>query len=176
MEFVYFKAAWDTPLEDLKKQYHKLALKHHPDRGGSEDAFKQVNAEWDYLQKHNYYIHRAANGSTYMNEREEAPDDLTARFAKIINALICLEGIEIEICGSFIWLSGDTYQWKDTLKALGFKWGRKKQKWYMAPKNYRRKGGEWSMERIRAKYGSFAVTEGVYNESDSHYLPEGTAA
>ena len=33
-------------LEDLKKQYHELAFKHHPDRGGSNEDMKTVNIEY----------------------------------------------------------------------------------------------------------------------------------
>lgn len=161
MKFKYFRAGWDTPIEDAKHQYHELVLKYHPDRGGSEEAMRQVNAEWDYLRKHNYNIHRSQNGSVYTNEREDVPDEVTQRFAKIINALICLEGVTIEICGSFIWLSGDTKPWRELLKGLGFKWSGKKRMWYLAPKRKGVRNNNWSMEKIRARHGSFVVTEGV---------------
>ena len=32
-------------LEDLKKQYHRLAMKHRPDVGGTVQAMKEINAE-----------------------------------------------------------------------------------------------------------------------------------
>ena len=35
--------------EDLKKAFRKLALQHHPDRQGSEAAFKEVNAAYAVL-------------------------------------------------------------------------------------------------------------------------------
>lgn len=34
---------------DLKSQYRSLAMANHPDRGGSEDAMKAINAEYDRL-------------------------------------------------------------------------------------------------------------------------------
>ena len=37
-------------LEDLKKQYHRLAMKHHPDVGGTEQAMKEINAEYEKLR------------------------------------------------------------------------------------------------------------------------------
>lgn len=36
--------------EMLKKAYHKAALKHHPDKGGDPDKFKQVQEAYEYLR------------------------------------------------------------------------------------------------------------------------------
>ena len=37
-------------LEELKKQYKKLAMKYHPDRpNGSEEIMKQVNNEYEKM-------------------------------------------------------------------------------------------------------------------------------
>lgn len=159
MDFKYFRAAWDTPIEEAKRQYHKLVMEHHPDRGGSEEAMKRVNAEWDYLQKHNYNIHQAANGAVYTDEQQDVPDEVTQRFAKIVSTLIGMEGVGIEICGSFIWLSGETYPWKEQLKELGFRWSRKKRMWYLAPSKRHHRSSDWSMDQIRARHGSLVVAE-----------------
>lgn len=35
--------------DDIKKAYRKMAMKHHPDRGGDEKAFKEVNEANDIL-------------------------------------------------------------------------------------------------------------------------------
>ena len=159
MKFEYFKVNFQTPIEDCKKQYHKLALKYHPDHGGTDEAFVQINKEWDWLQRHNYNIHRDMEGNIYTDDRQDMPDEVTEKFAALITALIRLDGVGIEICGSFIWLSGETYQWRDAIRALGFKWSRNKKMWYMAPTKRRARNNNWSMERIRAAHGSFVVTE-----------------
>ena len=30
--------------DEIKKAYRKLAVKHHPDKGGDEQTFKEINA------------------------------------------------------------------------------------------------------------------------------------
>lgn len=37
--------------EDLKKTFHQLAHKHHPDKGGDVEHFKKLSAAYTYLQK-----------------------------------------------------------------------------------------------------------------------------
>jgi curved DNA-binding protein CbpA len=48
-------------LEYLKKQYRKLALKHHPDKNGntfeSNERFKKINEAYTYLKNENKYLY-----------------------------------------------------------------------------------------------------------------------
>lgn len=161
MKFQYFDASHLTTIEEAKRQYRKLALKHHPDMGGSLEAMQQVNAEWDYLRKHNYNIHETKDGGTYTDWSQDTPDDVTNAYAEIIEQLIHMEGVLIEICGSFIWLSGNTYDHKSEIKALGFRWASKKRMWFLAPKDWRKRSRrELSMGEIRDTYGSQTVGVG----------------
>jgi len=36
---------------DIKAAYRKLALKHHPDKGGDEEEFKKVAAAYEWINK-----------------------------------------------------------------------------------------------------------------------------
>lgn len=38
-----------TSFSDLKKEYRRLALLHHPDKGGDENAMKAINGEFERL-------------------------------------------------------------------------------------------------------------------------------
>jgi hypothetical protein len=75
---------------------------------------------------------------------------------EIIEKLMHMEGIEAELCGSWIWCRGNTYEYKDQLKAMGFKWSKSKSSWHW---HHEETGSRWyrgkaSMDQIRAKYGS----------------------
>ncbi len=42
----------DLTLSELKKAFHKQALKHHPDKGGDIEEFKKIQAAYDLLKKY----------------------------------------------------------------------------------------------------------------------------
>ena len=77
----------------------------------------------------------------------------------VIRRLGTMEGVVTEVCGSFLWLSGNTYAYRHEIKAMGFKWARGKRKWYLAPKEWAgSRGNGWSMDRIRAEHGSRVIS------------------
>lgn len=158
MKFQYFKTDLSTNLtiEDAKKQYYKLCLRWHPDRpNGDLKAMQTINAEWDYIKAHNYNVHTTKSGSTYTDWSQQNPDDVTERFAEIIERLIHLEGLIIEICGTWLWVSGDTKTHKGTLKEIGMRWAPKKAMWYMKPEGWRKRSRkEYTIDEIRSAYGS----------------------
>ncbi|WP_141049643.1 hypothetical protein [Aliarcobacter cryaerophilus] len=126
-------------INEAKKIYKTLAKKLHPDIGGSEEDFKILNEIYNNLIEHKIYF---SNSSKFDIELE-----------KIISLILHFENINIELVGSWIWVSGDTKEIKEKLKEIGFKWASKKKMWYygeMKAKNPNPK----SMEEIKTKYGS----------------------
>ena len=55
---------------------------------------------------------------TYTRHTTETAEE----FRTIIELLLKLDGITVELCGSWLWLSGETKQHKDALKAAGCRW------------------------------------------------------
>ena len=147
-----------TTVEELKKQYKKLACKHHPDvDGGSESDMKEINSEYDILFEKLKDIHQAADGSTYT--AKEATTETADEFKDIIEALIHLDGINIEICGSWLWITGNTYPHRQQLKELRFRFSKSKTAWYYHTSDYKKTSKKtYSLDQIRDLYGSETIT------------------
>ena len=156
MEFKYFKVESNMTVDLLKKQYRKLAFKYHPDMGGTNREMKEVIAEYERALG----VIGKAQGKDYKLDQE---------FVDIIEALIKLrmQGVEIEICGWFLYLHGDTRTYKEKLKELRFRWAPKKRTWYWKPPWYRKRNRrDWTMDQIREKYGSQKVHHSQEREQD----------
>lgn len=155
-----------TTLEELKAIYKKLAMKHHPDRGGDVEVMKEINSLYDEYFEKLKTVHKNCKGETFTKETDE-----TAEFYKnIINELLKMKGVEIEIIGCFIWLSGNTKEHKDAIKALGFRFSGDKKQWWLAPKGYRkryRKNHKFSMNEIRGMYGTSGIFHGKEKEDNA---------
>lgn len=146
---------FETPIEDIKRQYVELVKLHHPDVGGTTEDMAAINAEYERLVKHHYNIHRGRDGQVYTDERQDAPDESASQFAGWITRVVGM-GLTAEVCGRWVWIYGDTYQHKDELRAMGAGWSRNKRMWYLRPadQGHRHHRHAQDMEEIRAKYGS----------------------
>ncbi len=131
-----------------KAAYRQACAKYHPDRNPAGlEMMKAVNQAWDALRDCEPF------------GLDEAVSDHGEQLDAILNSIIDLEGVEIEICGCWIWLSGDTRQHKEALKAAGFWWANQKKQWYWKPADSKRsKGRGMDMEEIRSRHGSERVT------------------
>lgn len=150
-----------STLDALKARYRELAKAHHPDLHPEEgdDVMEAINAEYDELVRRFFRV--SSDGCTKATA-EQAHDaaDMATAYREAVYKVIHLDGLEIELCGAWLWVSGDTYKHRDALKAAGYRWASAKKMWYWRAEEYaghsrRRK---MDIDDIRAKYGSERVT------------------
>ena len=110
--------------EQLKAQYKKLAFKLHPLKTGNPAPFNEMIKEYEsHLSDLLHFEFRNIS-------RIDSELQIDKEMRDILNKIIHLQGIIINFVGSWLWLSGDTYQVKETIKAAGFKFSGKKKAWY----------------------------------------------
>lgn len=142
-----------TP-ETTKAAYRRACSMYHPDRNPEGlEMMKAVNAAYDVLKD---YTGSTANDDTsFADALHEA-----------IKFAVSLQGVCVEICGAWVWLSGNTRAHAEALKNTkntfadqnGFRWAPKKKMWYFRPMDWKSSGrGRLDMESIRDKYGSQTV-------------------
>ncbi len=144
-------------IEQIKKRYRELAQKFHPDKSsGNTETMKQINLQYEQFKNKKFTGVNHETQKTY--EQTFDPFD---GYREIIDKLINLEGITIELCGTWLWITGVKKEDKEKqaiLKELKFTYHPKKVMWYWKPGTYRKKSKrELSIEEIRNLYGSQKV-------------------
>lgn len=156
-------------LEQLRKEYKRLLKLHHPDNGGTKEASRTINNEYEALFKILKDRHdskeaadTADNSKATDNSKSNMYDfEADKALREVLQKIINFEGIEIEIIGCWIWVSGDTYRHKAELKETGFKWASQKKMWYFHNDSYRKSSNKkLNIEDIRNYYGSQKVKTG----------------
>lgn len=140
--------------EQLKKAYRALAMKLHPDMGGDTAEFQAMQNEFEQMWERLKNIHANKDGETY----EKTTSEVASEFMNIIEKLMHMDGVQAEICGSWLWVSGNTLPYKEHLKTLGGRWSNNKKCWYIHNEPYNRHSKkQYTLEEIREMYGSQTV-------------------
>lgn len=132
---------------EIKAAYRAACRKYHPDiNPAGKEMMQAVNEAYASL-----------NGYRGEAVEDEGAADYGDLLNEALNAIMGLN-LNIEVCGSWVWVSGNTYPVREQLKEAGFKYASKKKMWYFRPEgsktNNRR---SWSMDKIREKHGSQTV-------------------
>ena len=153
---------------DVKQEYRRLAMLHHPDRGGDTATMQAINAAYHAALKaldrsetvdssgetHTYY---------YSPEREQSVMD---KISETLAAGVITDDVEMILVGTWIWISGATRPIKDTLKQLGYRWHGVRQRWYHRPDGYRsRYNNAASFGDLMATYGASYIRPEEKNPS-----------
>ena len=155
-------------LEQLRRQYKELLKKFHPDNAnGSTEATQEINAEYDKLFKVLKDGHESKSADSNRNTASNAKADYNSNtydwendkaLREVLQKIINFNGIEIDLIGAWIWIDGNTYPYKESLKEYGFRWSQQRHKWYWHDGEFRRHGNnKLSYLDIQKMYGSTSV-------------------
>ncbi len=145
-------------LDEARALYRNLARQHHPDHGGDTTTMQEINRQWaDFQANHANRSERQRQTDAHAAGRKTAADyhnldEVTEILrAKIMYALNL--GLEVELCGLWLWVTGDTRPHKEELKAEKFLWSPDKSAWYYPgiPSFNRTRR---TMDEIRQMHGS----------------------
>ena len=140
-------------IETLRKRYRELLKVYHPDNsGGNEEIMKQINTAYDRLFAQ--MSHENKSDGESCTEQETAENEAFKRVLERIGHI----NAEVEIVGSWIWVEKGSYEYRQLLKEVGFRYASRKQAWYWhCGTFYKRNKKELSLDEIRMKYGSQTV-------------------
>ena len=147
-----------TTADELKATYRVLCKQYHPDKGGSTEQMQEINSQYERLMAR-FLSGKGADeygqGKFYKTREEEA--GVEARVREAVEKIAHLDGLDIEIIGAWVWVSGDTKTHKDALRAADYWWMHKRKLWAFKGKVSHGRGST-SMEEMREKYGSERLT------------------
>ncbi len=159
--FTFFASC--NNLDDVKQTYRKLAMQHHPDKGGDPATFRAVTDEYNSAVKYFAKYGPRNEAGTHTEEQTQEQQEHTIfeseAYRAALDAVINIEGIIIEVVGSWIWLTGNTYPHRAQIKAAGYLFASAKKAWYFRTeenKTTRSKRGT-TLDDIKNKYGSERV-------------------
>ena len=149
--------------EEARQLYHRLAMANHPDRGGNTATMQEINNQYSaWVASFAHSAARQRQAEAHQANRASQVDfidldEITELLKAKIQEIINLPEIEIEICGLWIWITGNTRPVKDALKAAGCRWSHEKTAWYYptVPSHNRQ---HITLDEVRARYGSTKIS------------------
>jgi hypothetical protein len=149
-------------LEEAKTLYKTLARQYHPDFGGNLADMQALNETWAQYQSESANVDaKARQRQAHSEGKKSAADfhdiDEVARNLKIKIEAALNMGLDVELCGLWVWVTGDTKPHKEELKQAGFKWAQHKTAWFYAGvPSFNRQ--ERTLDEIRSMHGSQKFT------------------
>jgi len=139
-----------TTLSELRKEYRRLAFIYHPDKGGDTVLMQILNDSYERLS-----IKFIKENVDFLEGRKEYDMQVSEEIRQMLDRIMFLKGVDIEVIGGWIWITGNTFAIRTTLKSLGFMFSHPKTAWYWHKGEYRKKNGKiQSMDEMRDFWGS----------------------
>ncbi|MBK6700698.1 MAG: J domain-containing protein [Saprospiraceae bacterium] len=146
-------------IEDVKHLYKQLAKQHHPDMGGRTETMQEINSEYSYI------IAKLLKGSNLTVEEMESSILSSQNYRNAIDAIIGFVNITIELVGTWIWVTGNTYPYKDYLKENGFCYSHLKKAWYYRSEEFKAKfSSKMELSALKRIYGSTTIVNSPLND------------
>jgi hypothetical protein len=134
-----------TTSNEVEQRYQELSRVFK----GQDEVLKSLNEEYSTLMS----VLNPVKPVEASKEKATLPEKIAELQGKISP-----EGLHFEVCGCWLWVTGKTYQVKDTLKELGFRYSANKLSWYYRQDDHRSSNQEpIPLEMIREKYGTSVV-------------------
>lgn len=145
MKYKYLNKEYET-IADIKKHFRELSKKYHPDKGGTDEQFRELYNEYEYLIKH--FI-----------EKEYKDVRMSEMVKALIDELMYYEDMELEVVGDWLWVDTDRKNDK-LLKDLGFFWSSKHSKYYYSGSTKKvTKCSSYSMQDMRNMMGNKKIAK-----------------
>jgi hypothetical protein len=140
-------------VNEVKRRYHQLCFVCHPDTGGSNEAMRELNRL--YLAALEALNNTTIRGDDGKDHTYYYNQDIEQSIMDKINELlkIKMKDVRILLVGYWVWITGNTREYKDRLKDLHCIWHSKRQMWYWHGTTYRHKYSNASFAEIAVSYG-----------------------
>lgn len=143
----YFKEC--TTLEDVKTLYKDLFLANRD----NSHIMTDINNEFDSAFEAFKDVFKDSKGKIYKSVGK--PVGTPKEWIELIKNLSEMKDIDIELCGTWLWVTGETKRYKDRLKELKFNYAGDKKAWSYHNEPFRKKSKKrLSLNDIRTTYGT----------------------
>lgn len=143
-------------VEQIKAEYKRLARLYHPDLGGDLETMKSLNNAYEMALKN--CNGQRSSGSDGKEHRYQYNDDAEKEVMDFIYSFLALDtGLNADLIGVWVWVTGSTKPYKEQLKALGCRWHPDRGCWYFRPASASGRGRGGSLSELAAKYGCVNV-------------------
>ena len=113
-------------IDDVKSKYRQLSKLFHPDKGGSVAIMQELNSEYQYIINCFYTYRRDWENELYQLNK------FNCQIAPISNTI----GVKIQIIDDTVWVTGKTFDIKELLKSLGYRFSKINKAWYFSNIKY----------------------------------------
>ena len=138
---------------EIKNHYRRLCSIYHPDKGGDVETMKEINVQYKQALK-------ACDGTTTQGTDNKEHtyhynDDIEQAIIDKINELLSvnMHDVEIALIGTWIWITGETKQYKETLKETKCKWHSQRKCWFFSTQKKSRYNSKASLSDLANSYG-----------------------